>query len=210
MLDKQYDVLGLKVNIKGIPTTAEEFDELAKRQNACLDEAVKNTLYRGTYSDIREELCEKIAEVHGIARKMKPGKVRTDGTPGAEVPDETEADYIARAAARLDEAEGLNADNGKGVARFQPIADELDVTFDPSAKERKAGEGRIAKVYLEAADTILASGKAQNAVDKLVSLNPGLVIDFDPDGVPVKTSLALAVKANEDRKRRESVSELID
>jgi hypothetical protein len=59
---------GLEVDYQ-IPSTVDEFDQNAKRVGACLDEATKNILYRGVFSDVRYIF------LHGDEEKDEAGKV---------------------------------------------------------------------------------------------------------------------------------------
>jgi hypothetical protein len=226
-------VLGLAFAIANVPESVAEFDGNAKREGACLDEATNNILYRSTFPDIRSAFLDALERETQLKRTTKAGPAKKDGTPGAEVYDESESKYFARVCA-LYQPEGA-AEPGVEPKHFQYLADKLSngtlpvlkedgtqllddagqpvfykIAFDASATER-SGEKKIAKVYLDAAGSIIKMGAeaVAKATAKLKSLNPEVSIDFNEDGTVVVESLALAVKANEDRKRAESVADLV-
>lgn len=104
---QEQKTLGLVAPIE-VPTTVAEFDKLAKREGACLEEAVNNVIYRGVLAQLRDVFLhgqdeDKAAgqpafagfeQVTKVARKTKPtGRKDKDG---AEILtyDETEAEYF--------------------------------------------------------------------------------------------------------------------
>lgn len=175
-----------------VPSTVEEYNELDKsRTNACLDDANKYTILHGWNTDARDLIAEVIERITGVKRKMKPGAPKKDGTPGAEVPDETHMVYKNRA---LSESGKNHEDTVPDVlAALAPLA------FDPSPAERTGGgAGRVRKEYYAIADGILEKG-AENigkAIKKLTKRNPGLQIKLLEDGTPDRDSLAAGVQTD--------------
>lgn len=230
------EVLGLSFVIALVPESVAEFDQNAKKDGACLNEAVNNVLYRGVFPDIRSTFLDAVQRETGIKRTTKAGPLKKDKTPGADVFDESEAKYFARVCA-IFQPEGAEEPGVEGK-HFQYLADKLNngelpvlnekgeqvidletnkplfysIVFDASASER-SGEKKIAKVYIDAAKSIIEKGAAAlaNAIRKLEELNAATStkVEMNEDGTVVLESLALAVKANEDRKRAASVDELV-
>lgn len=202
MKDKKYNSLGLTVSIS-VPETVEEYNALAGRENAAVDDAVDNTVYRSVLAEFREKFCEEVEKETGIARKRSPvlddkGEPKKDKNNNPVITfDETEGKYIAR----------VLAEKGYDDAgTFQAIADAIatNLKFDPSVRERTSGGGKVAKTYVEAADKIIAMGedKVQRAVQNLSSYL-GREVASDRD------SLAAAIKAREDKKRQEQINDLV-
>ena len=163
--------LGLNVNLS-VPATYAEFDSLAKKENAALDEAIKNVVYRGTLAEFRDVLLhgrkadtEKgITAITGMddlfkaERKTKPvldkaGAVKKNAK-GEELTayDETEEEFFDR----------IVAANSITEADQQKLADVVasQLVFDPSATERKpAAPKKLAAKYVENAKKLIAGGK---------------------------------------------------
>lgn len=138
MQTRKFRSLGLDV-VLNVPSSVEEFDQNAKRQGACLDEAINNCVYRGCLAEFRDSFQAVVAEKTGIQRATKP--VIDPDTKQPKVVDgealeeweESEAKYIGRV-----RREKGWLDNDNGV--LQGWADEIAsaLVFDASAPERKA------------------------------------------------------------------------
>lgn len=158
MKQTEYRSLGLDIKLN-TPETVDEFDGLAKRANACLDEATNNVVYRGMLAEYRETFCERVEQETKIERKwkavMKDGKpVVKDGNEST-IWDETEADFFKR----------VCAEKKVEPAVYQPIADEVakSLVFDPTERERKErGPVKLAKYYIEKAAEIFSREKGGN------------------------------------------------
>lgn len=125
-----------------VAETAAEYDQLAKKENACVDSANNNTIYRSTLADFRynflhgvdavgKEGDEKYVPgivgfeaVTGIDRKTREtGKFRGEGELKEPIVvwDETEVDYFKRALGELVKAQtGVEID-GELVGPFASI-----------------------------------------------------------------------------------------
>jgi hypothetical protein len=175
-----------------VPETVSEFDQNAKREGACLGEAINNILYRSTLAEFRDVF------LHGDAERGLKGLDELTGVDrNAEKNEkgeivewtETEAKYFAR----------VCATKGCEPSAFQTHADSVAaaIAFDASSAPRKVGAPRkIAKVYLDAADTVISAGKA-DAVAAALSKLLGTTVTADKEG------LAKGISANEARKRAE-------
>lgn len=189
--------LGMEFNLS-VPSTPEEFDILAKAPGACLAEATKNVLYRSTLSDIRDALCEKVEEFTKIERATKPGPVKKDGSAGAEQWAETEEVYINRVLA------SRGFDSIEKDEELKAIFDEVVAAtpFDPSAPVRSSKPKTTAKIYLTAAENIIAAGGAEKAAAKLSELLGHAV------GTS-KEELAAAIREDKARKEKELANEYL-
>ena len=167
---REVSSLGLTLKIN-VPSTVEAYDALAKKTGAALESAIQNELYRGSLTEFRDQFVDLLEAETSITRKTKDtGKTRdvkvTKVVDGNEVEsvekepvliyDETEAEYVKR----------VCAERNCEVTAFQPLADRLSeggdkaIVFDPSATERKsAGPKKLAKKYLDAAQSIITGGK---------------------------------------------------
>lgn len=152
----QYDSSGHKFNIN-VPESTSEFDQLAKKEGACLEAAIDHEVYHGTLGDIRDAFAEAVAEEYGITRReIGTGTFEGEGDAKTEV---TTLEKIPVFLERVKAEKGLTRD-----APFQDVADSLsaggakEVKFDPSVRERKAPKSPIiAKWAIEQATKFLAS-----------------------------------------------------
>jgi phage FluMu gp28-like protein len=174
-----------------IPETVEEFNALAKREGACLDEAVSNVLYRSVFNDFREDVVDAIVAAYGIPQKTvdHPTKKKEDGSPEQVVdPKDSGARYINRAAAEL----------GVAVTEFQNIANEVckKLTFDPSQRERKAKSSEPTRTDLDTADGLIAQGPEKLAISigKLQAVTGGVVDMSGDDAAVIRRNIAFAVR----------------
>jgi hypothetical protein len=180
MQAKQFNCLGFTVAVK-VPQTAEEYDQLAGRVGAILDDAISNVVYRGVLTGVRADFCEELEKATGIARKQSPtGKKKKDAA-GVEVDimayDESEAKYAARVQAELkltDEA---------FVAAYQALMDKVVAdeanSFDPSETKREAKAKKLPESYLVAATRVFANGNEQKIAARLLA-ESGTAVNFVP------------------------------
>lgn len=186
----------VKVNSLGydldyqVPSSVEEFDQLAKQAGACLREATNNIIYRSTLAVFRDTFCEKVSEATGIARKTKivkpevrdaEGKVTQEQT---EAWDETEKVYLDRVAAEL-VSSGAYPTVEAAKASLAGLAQETinGIAFDPSKAERaSAGPKKTPKTYVDTAKAIVEAcgGDLSVAVQKFNAKNTiGLTLKPD-------------------------------
>lgn len=197
--------LGFVLNVQ-TPSSADEFDQLAKRVGACLDEAVNNVLYRSYLAEFRDEFCDALAKQTGIERKEKiTGKTKAGND--IVVYAETEVEFVERVA----------AEKGVEVASFAGLASEVaaKITFDPSATERKAGAKKVAKTYLNIVAQIEQlggpDGLVKVAAKLAVVLGRPITLDTSTPESMVKAReiLALAIKEDQDRKSEAVAKDLL-
>jgi hypothetical protein len=219
MLTKKFESLGLVLSLM-VPAAVDEYDTLAKKPGACLEDAIDNVVYRGALADFRFYFCEALEETTKIERKTKPvlddkGVQKTKKVNGVDEPqwayDESEATYVKRVCLQT----------GKKITDFQSLADEVmartkevkdgDVVtninlirFDPTPSERgPGGPKKIAKVYIEAAEKVIAQGKESQVAAALAKIL-GHPVEATKDG------LSAAISENELNKQREQQKKLAD
>lgn len=201
MINKQFKTLGLTYSF-GVPQTAAEYDQLAKREGACVESAVANQMYRGVFAKVRALFTEALEEQSKIERRTKEtGKNRTikgeNGAPDTVeaivVWDETEQDYLNRV---------LAATSSK-LEDYQGLLDSITskLTFDPSEAEAAPSAPRkTAKKWLDAAQEIINAG----AADKVAAALTAKL------GMPVEASLeSLGRAIAEDQRRKSVVAEYV-
>lgn len=175
-----------------VPSTVEEFDRLAKRVGAGVDEMNKNVIYRAILNQARYGFLHGMDEVKdgdtvvspaivgleeatGIERKTKITKPEVKDADGKvtqeEVSawDETETEFEARVYAELVERKEF-ASADAAIAFYQPQMQRvLDaIPFDPSKQERGAGgPKKTPKTYFGIADALIEmAGSVEEAVVK--------------------------------------------
>lgn len=217
MKTKQYNPLGMSPTFQ-IPESVDEFDTLAKRAGACLDEAVANIMYRGPFADWRDMFLhgfeangskfDGIDKQTGIERKTKVVELTSkneDGSPKTrEAYDESEAVYWNRVKTSLVQAGRFPSEEAV-IANFQPWAQQVAdaITFDPSQAERKErGPKKVPKQYIELAQRYIDQGKADVLAKKLTKWLGREV------GIAVEV-LAQAIKDDQDRRAKEQMDKLL-
>jgi hypothetical protein len=178
--------LGYKLTFEG-PKTVEEYDQKAGRVGACLEDAVDNTIYRGTLPEWQDEFARKVAERTGVergtdnaaterarSRSKDPAKVN-------DVPEKVKA-YVQRVTAGMSEQEKNNL-----AVLAQEVANGIYV--DPSPSKRAKGPG---KDLLAKADSLLTlpEDQLQTKIDKYLSRVEGFELETDENDKPERNSLA--------------------
>ena len=200
MKTQTFKSLGLVVNLQ-VPSTYAEFDQLAKKEGAALDEAIKNVVYRGSLAEFRDVLLHGqkanpdtgtvavtgMDDIFKMERQTEPvkdkeGKIKTNAK-GEEITkySETEDEFFSR----------IVATHKVSEQDQQALADTVSsaITFDPSATERKpAAPKKLAAKYLENAKKLLAGGK----IDELNKrLSKSINKQFSTSGDATKDADAL-------------------
>lgn len=187
MISKTVKSCGVSYNIS-VPETAEEFDSLAKRPGACVEEAVSNVIYRGTNADFRGAYLDKLVEHTGIQR---PTKEHPEGVKDAE--GNVKQVFV--------NSEGKDIDLIVAQAKLsdeqcQSIASTISVTFDPSERERKVKEPNAGKQDLELAAGLLSGDpdKLKKAIKNIKKVG-GVDVVLGDDAEANKKAIALGLKA---------------
>jgi hypothetical protein len=189
---------GFELNYN-VPADVEEYNKLApKRENAVLEDAVMNVLYRNVLNKFRDKLVAKLEEVTGVAR-INSG---TEDDPVWE----SEGKYMKRIVIEVAKQRGLDpaakATRETLLAEWTPIAQSIisGIAFDPSEREATGGTPSLAKAYLNwAAQAVAGDGgsKLATLLGKVLGTTITLTGDKDAD---IKV-LAQAISTNEKRKR---------
>lgn len=209
---------GLKFTCNS-PETPAEFDQLAKREGACLESANDDIWYRGVFPEVWYWLATRLLQDHKLERKMKDhpeGKTYAEGDRKGQiiqVSAESDPQYVDRVAAGF----------GVDPVSFQPLVDEICamvgpvkgiygtteelaegealIEFDPSRRVRQPRTNEPGKDDLEVAKTLLEQTKKQLKVSlakiqEMIGTEVTLVDDSDPEA-PAKNlrAVALGVKA---------------
>lgn len=164
----QNNTLGI-VCLIAVPSTAEEFDKLAGRTGACLDEATMNVVYRVWNHKFRAALVKALEEKTGIERAYTE---EGEGDKKTKKYTETEKVYVNRLLVNgaITDVE-LNS-LGQTIAK--------DLPFDPSPSERskklpKEVENLVAQLLgaIEAgqstADRVMENVAAKAGVENFVA-----------------------------------------
>lgn len=180
-----------------VPTTAEEFDSLAGRVGACVEEANSNVIYRGTNADFRGEYLAALMAKYTYERpKTQDGdKKNEDGTPKL----------------KFVNAEGKDIDlliaaNNVSEADQQAVADSVMtsvdkdgkplVSFDPSERVRAPKADAIGKQDMETALSFLNGDEATlRKVLKNIKKQGGVEINLTDDKAANQLAIAKGIKA---------------
>lgn len=134
---------------KEVPQTVEEYNALApKRENAALEDAINNTLYRGTLADFRDAFLTELGILTGVAR-INHG---TEEEPQLE----SEARWYKRI---------LAANGGVVKPEWVTLAQKhMDAAaFNPAERERKSDGPAIGKRDIALAQELIKRGEGKVA-----------------------------------------------
>jgi len=213
---QQFKSMGLAVNLQ-VPSTVKEFDENAKKEGACLVEAINNVVYRGSLAEFRDlflhgreadkeanppvTAIKGLEDVTKIARKTKATGKKDDKGNAIEVFDETEGEYFDRVCSQLKVE----------ATHFQKLADEVAAAlkFDASARERKpTGPKKLAAKYKDTAAAIMAGPNLKRFLtdlEKMVGVKWTATGDKEKD----TESLGWQVKAMIEYKEKQQLAALV-
>jgi hypothetical protein len=168
---------GLKFGPVDVPTTPDEYDQLAKRSGAVVEDANDNIWYRGVLPNIWYGLAVRLNKEYGIQFAMKAGPPKKDGSPRQ-----------VRAQSDPQHVDMIAAQQGVSATTFQPFVDEViregydevlpdgttkhyDIKFDPSTTEHVSGPAKpgkgdvdLAKLLIEKTTDLGASLRKIEAV----------------------------------------------
>jgi len=166
-----FESLGLNVNLN-VPADVAEYNALAPaRENAVLQDAISNVVYRSSLASFRKEFVLALSKETNIPRQTKEvpaGKPDAAGVQKTKlVPDETEKDYVDRVIASLALAEAKTEDEIR--ARFQPLADSIaaKLKFDPSEDVSEGVAKKPTKESIALVAQLKKDGKFDTARTKL-------------------------------------------
>lgn len=201
MQSKTVKCVGVNYTIS-VPETAAEFDALAKREGACVEEAINNTIYRGTNADFRDAYLGALCEKYSYTRPTEPDKSGAKDAQGNPrlvfVNSEKKEIDIIIAANSIDEAtQQAIADEVMGSVddKGNPV-----VVFDPSQRERKPREVAIGKQDLADAKVIVADSEKLAKFVKNAKKKFDVVINITDDMDEEAKVKAVATGLKEARK----------
>lgn len=188
--------LGFAVTVS-VPETAEEYDGLAGRVGACVDDANNNVLYRSWNHKFRKALCEAVEEETGEER----GNTVNEET-GKKTFTEQEKVYVSRVI-----SEGLiEQEEVDSIA--QRVAPGIE--FDPKPTSRKK---KVPEEISKAVTTVLAALEEGTTTEAKVASNLAAQLgieDFSASyGDVNEESLTRALIAREEKRQREVANDLI-
>ena len=199
---------GLKLTVE-VPETPSEFDTLAKREGACLDGGINDTLYRGVFPDFWDAMAAVLFAEHGVEHLMKdhPDGKKNDKGEVLQVRSESNPKYVNRVAASL----------GVEPTSFQSIADKIcsegwdetttdskgvtttehyELRFDPSVRERATKVPSIGKQDMADAAKFIAQGSDGLSVtlSKIAAVTGKTTDVTGLLGEPLQKAVALAIR----------------
>lgn len=197
------DTLGFTVVVSGVPSTAAEYDEMAKEVGACVTDAVSNVIYRSWLATFRKNLAKKANELFA---SVYAWPTKTDDK-GKVTFTEKETTYLETLESEL--AKAVNPATGEpyGPAgahnALQELASSLAATQPFSLDTTRTG-GRIAQEWLDAADQVIeqvtaAGGDFTRFIANITKVIPTFAFQFDDTtGSPTRESVAFALRAHKD------------
>lgn len=197
--------LGYDIPVPNVPETLDEAVAAFGGADKLIGAAVNTVLQHNMKGEIRDHITSTLAKVLGVTRETKKVKSPTKADPAREidVDTETDAEFVKTSLA--------NANTTTAATASQVIPAE-GFKFDATSTPREPGAPKGAgKILTGIAEKIIALGEAaySKTVSTLLAANPGLVIVTDEStGAPTVDSLALAIKANQDRVAKESLAGL--
>lgn len=197
------------LTVANVPQSAEEYDTLAGKPGVCLEDAIDNTLYRSWNAEFRKGMSESLAKSESFPRIVeKQSNPKKDGSTTPIY--ESEKKHLGRYLAAQVEAGNKPEDVMKSLTPLaQAVANSLK--FDPKPSAR--GGSGVGKEFHNALNSYLAGvgdteDNRKSFASKIEALNPGFIVALDENGVPTNDGLAAGIKANSERKAKESVAEL--
>lgn len=182
--------MGYKLNFNG-PDKVEDYDKAAGRVGACLEDAVDNTIYRGTLPEWQEAfgtqvLVPKYGDRQVNQAATDAAKARSKTPEKVQPVMETWTRYHSRVTSGLSDA-----DKASLAAEAQRIADAISV--DPSPSKRQAGPN---KAFLAKADSWLTLNEAELEAKVTPALQavPDFDLERDEQGKPERASLARLIE----------------
>lgn len=214
-----------------VADSAAEYDQLAKREGACVDSANNNTLYRSVLANFRynflhgvEEVGKTgdekhvagipgVEEITGIKRKtVKTGKFRGEGETKEEIEvyDETEDKYFKRVIAELVSEKSTVELDGQTVGPFDSVE-------AAAAAFRSLAQQHLDAIPFDPSETVRQPAGPKKIAKTYIEVAKKLIAAGKADAVAAELSskLGITVEPTEDslsraisedqRRKREAV-----
>jgi hypothetical protein len=187
---KQYPTnsCGYKLNFNG-PDTVEEYDKRAG-VGQCLEDAVNNTIYRGTLPEWQEEFAVVLEKETGIKRGIDAeatAKLKSRAKNPDNVGPQPEKFRVYNARVKGTWANGDTTKEAQLQTWAQETANKVPIDPAPSVRQTTATKGDLAKV-----DDILSKDLdyIDTKVSKMLAAVPDFELQRDDEGRPERLSLA--------------------
>lgn len=178
---------GYKLAFNG-PDTVEAYDQKANKTGQALEDAVNNTIYRGTLPEWQEEFARVLAQRTGIARGVdEVATAKLKERAKGDVRDIPERFKIYNARVQATYANGDEAKKAELAAWAQEVADTIEIDPSPTQRVSAATKGDLAK-----ADDILDHDVdyIEAKVTKMLSAVPDFDLARDDENKPERASFA--------------------
>lgn len=187
--------LGLVVLIAGVPSSAAEYDEMAKEVGACVEDACDNVIYRSWLANFRPKLAEALNAKFG---SICAWNFREETTPKGAVKKvyDKETSYVAQLKEAL--TKQLSGEQA-ALDAMQEVATEVAARY-PFTLERVRTGGKISAEHLAAADGIIAQieeagGDYTKFMENVKAKLTAYVFAIDEStGNPTREAVALAIR----------------
>jgi hypothetical protein len=168
------------------PESVEEYNTAAGRENAVLEDAVNNIIWRSTLPQWQRAFAEALETRYPDSPRLideeatRKAKARAKDKSAVADVKEKATRYIARVVAEHP------SDDLAQLA--QQVADTITINPAPTVRTSSGvNKGWLAK----AQDILGRDEEAREAtIERLLSVVPGYELQRDEDGVPIETSLA--------------------
>lgn len=170
------------------PGSVEDYDALAGKQGACLEDAINNIIYRSTLPIWQREFAEALEKTFGVKRE-----VDEEATRKARARDEGASQVLERATRYIARVLAANEDRMDEIKQLaQQVADKIQINPAPQRRSTSAPTERVNKTWLAKARDILSRDEEarETAIAKLLKAVPGFELVRDDNNVPDETSLA--------------------
>lgn len=206
MKNSSTSVLGFEtVPVSGEPETVAECTAAAGGEANLVGQWVGFVKAHRTNTEARGIITDALEECTSIARstRQKPTPSKSDPNKTTEVYDESEQQYSDRVRAETKQTTEQLWTAIIATEAWKTSTVDGAIQFKAVGEPRGAGLGRLAKQDTTNAETLVKSGKAQQAIDMLEQKNPGLKVEVDEAGAPKVESLAAALRTNRQRLQKE-------
>jgi hypothetical protein len=191
-MPKQYETssLGYKLSFAG-PDSVEEYDRLAGKTGACLEDACDNTIYRGTLPEFQDKFGEYLESMFGKRQvnitATESAKARSKTPDKVKDVMETWTRFHNRVTANLDDAAKAEL-----ATKAQEIAS--GVTVDPSPSKRASGLSKDLRSKAESLLT-LPTDQLEGKITKFLDQVEGFDLERGEDNKPTQESLGRLIGA---------------